>query len=235
MITTVNLISGGGSTNLAILQAQKPGGKLHGLVKTLAIICNSSKAAGILRAVEVGFLQENIHPVSRAMGDLGKQLLKILDIYKPDFFHQLGWMPLTPKVVVEHYKGLNQHLGPGGDHMYGERRTYAHLRFCNLVGEYRPIPVFCQYVHPDYDQGDVIYVRFEEFSHSESVQKIAERLLPVEHEVQIEALRLLATGQAHPIPVPRVYQTPEEKLLMDQARLEAHEFYNLKEKIKRAG
>lgn len=228
MITTVNMISRGGSTNLAILEAQRPGGRLFGLAKTVAIICNNSKAAGIQLAIDLGFPEKDIHLVSRTRGDLGEQIVEILKKYNPDFYHQLGWMPKTPKVVIERFRGLNQHLGPGGDYMYGERRIYAHLRFCQMIDEKRPIPVFCQFVHSEYDQGDVVYVRFEDFDLTESVQAIAKRLLPVEHEVQIEALVHLASCTYRCIPVPRVYETPEEEKLMDQARLEAENFYRNK-------
>lgn len=228
MLKTVNLISGSGTTNLAVLRAQKPGGQLHGFVKTVAIVCNNSMAAGIQNAINEGFPKENIRLVSRAKGDLGKQLLEILDEYKPDFFHQLGWMPLTPKSVMKHYRGLNQHLGPGGEYMYGERRLYAHIRFCEMIGEKRPVPIFCQIVDQNYDQGDIIYARFEDIWEDETVAEAAERFLPIEHEVQIEALYRLATNTAKPSPVPRVYKTPEEKLLLDKARIEANEFYSRK-------
>jgi hypothetical protein len=73
--------------------------------------------------------------VQRKNGDLGQQLLKILGNYKPNYFHQLGWMPQTPKSVTESFVGLNQHLGPGGDFMYGHRRIYAHMRFSQIIGK----------------------------------------------------------------------------------------------------
>lgn len=222
------MISGSGSTNLAVLREQKPGGRLAGLVKTVAIICNNSKAAGIQNAINEGFLKSDIRLVSREKGDLGKQLLEILGEYKPDYFHQLGWMPLTPNSVMKHYQGLNQHLGPGGEYMYGQRRLYAHIRFCEMIGEKRPVPIFCQVVDPNYDQGDIIYVRFEDIREGETVAEIAERFLPIEHEVQIEALYRLATNTAQPAPVPHIYKTPEEKLLMDKARMEARDFYSRK-------
>ncbi len=226
MLKTVNMISGSGTTNLAVLQAQKPGGKLDGLVKTVAIICNNSKAAGIQNAMDEGFPERDIRLVSRAKGDLGKQLLKILGEYKPDYFHQLGWMPLTPNSVMKQFKGLNQHLGPGGEYMYGERRLYAHIRFCEMIGEWRPVPIFCQVVDPDYDQGDIIYVRFENIRKGETIAEMAQRFLPIEYEVQIEALYRLATNAAQSSPVPLIYKTPEEKLLMDKAKLEADKFHS---------
>jgi phosphoribosylglycinamide formyltransferase 1 len=228
MLKTVNLISGSGTTNLAVLRAQKPGGRLAGLVKTVAIICNNSKAAGIQNAIGEGFPEQDIRLVSRAKGNFDQQLLEILGEYKPDYFHQLGWMPLTPESVMKSFRGLNQHLGPGGEYMYGQRRLYAHIRFCEMIGERRPVPIFCQFVDPNYDQGDVVFARFEDIREGEAVAEIADRLLPIEHEVQIEALYRLATNTAQPAPVPRIYKTPEEKLLMHKARMEANEFYSRK-------
>jgi len=225
MITTVNLISGGGSTNLAILEAQKPGGKLHGLVKTVAIISSNPMAGGIKKVIDAGFPQKNIYVIDSKRDNLGQQLLEIMDIYRPDYFHQLGWEPYTPDYVTERFQGLNQHLGPGGRFMYYERRIYAQLWFCKKIGEKRPIPVFCQYAHKDYDDGDVVYVHYEDYQEHETDEEISRRLLPIEHEVQIEGLYLLATGKAKPIPVPRVYETDEERTLMDQARIAAKERY----------
>ena len=65
MITTVNLISGEGSTNLAILDAQRPCGKLHGLVKTLAIVSSDPNAPGIERAIRQGFPEFDIRVANR--------------------------------------------------------------------------------------------------------------------------------------------------------------------------
>jgi len=231
MISTVNLISGSGSTNLAALEAQRPGGILHGLVETAAIICNNSKAKGPILAEELGFSRERIHYVSRAKGDLGEQIIEVLEKYNPDYYHQLGWLPWMPDSVISRFRGLNQHLGPGGQFMIGPRRILAHLLFCAAIEEQRPIPVFCQLVHPVYDQGDAIFARYAGYSFKESVDAIAKRLLPIEHAVQIEALRLLATGQAKPFPVPRVYKDwMRESGLMDQSIKQAHEFYLAKEK-----
>lgn len=225
---TVNLISGGGSTNLAILEAQKPGGRLYDLVETEAIVSSNPNAAGIERAVSAGFPRGRIYSVDSESDDFGERLLDIFDMYNPDIFHQLGWEPWTPTCVIESYQGLNQHLGPGGKWMYYQRRVFAHLWFCKKIGEKRPIPIFCQYVGKGYDEGDAIYVvYYANFQQDEAPEEISARLLPIEHKVQIEGLYLLATKQAKPIPVPRVYEfgNKEEQLLMDQARLAAKERY----------
>jgi len=47
MLRFINLISGSGSTNLAVLKAEKPGGRLYNLTRTAAIISSDPEAEGI--------------------------------------------------------------------------------------------------------------------------------------------------------------------------------------------
>ncbi len=221
MLKFINLISGGGSTNLAVLLAERPGGKLYGLTKTIAIISSDSKAKGIERAKEAGFPEKDIHLVEPKKGNLAKQLLEIFKRYRPDYFHQLGWMSLTPLEVIKNYQGLNQHLGPGGKWMYGARRICAHMIFCQRIGELRPIPIFCQWVEREYDKGNVIYLRYEELRANETPEGAAERLLVIEHQVQIEGRWLVARGTFKEEPVPKIAKNPEEeKILFDADMLQ---------------
>ena len=221
----VNFISGTGSTNAAILKAEKPGGKLYGLVETVAIIASTPKAAGIQRAIDLGFPAEHIFVVSPKQANFIQQLLKYLNRYQPDYFHQLGWIPLTPLKVIKKYQGLNQHLGPGGKWMYGLRRIYAHIRFCEIIGQSRPIPIFCQKVAPRYDAGDVICLKKESILPGETVDEAAERLVKIEHNVQIEALYSLATNTYRTKPVPRIARNSTEEELLEQVKREANDYY----------
>lgn len=230
-LKTVALISGGGSTNRKVLEEQRSGGKLYGLVETVAIISNDFQAGGLQRAMDIDFPKKHIHIVNPAMGkkSLGEQLLLIFDYYNPDYFTQFGWYPLTPQNVINYYKGINQHLGPGGQHMYYGRRLFAHFRFCEIIGEKRPVPIFCQLVAPNFDDGDAICAIHADFAEGESVEEVATQFLPLEHEVQIEGLRLLATETANPFPVPRVYLDLREKKIMDRVREEANIFFKRNE------
>jgi folate-dependent phosphoribosylglycinamide formyltransferase PurN len=225
MLKFINLISGSGSTNLAVLEAEKPGGRLFGLTKTVAIISSNPKARGIEKAKRVGFPEKDIHLVFPEKGNLAKQILEIFDKYKPDYFHQLGWLPMTPIEVLKHYKGLNQHLGPGGKWLYGIRRIYAFIVFCQRIGELRPLSIFCQFVAPEYDKGNVIYVRYEEIEPGESPEEAAERLLAVEHQVQIEGRYVLARGIFKEEPVPKVAKDPREEKILFEAMKKARNKY----------
>ncbi len=225
MLRVVNFISGGGSTNLAVISAEKPGGKLHGLVETVAIVSSDPKADGIEKAWDAGFPISNVWVARPNDGNFTSQLLKILDRYQPDYFHQLGWMPLTPKKVINRYKGLNQHLGPGGKWMYGVRRIYAHMLFCEMIWDNRPIPIFCQFVAPKYDKGNAICVYYENILPGESPENAAARLLPFEHQVQIEGLYRLATNSFEPRPVPEIALNRREEEILLEAKKKARDIY----------
>lgn len=225
MLRNVHFISDAGSTSLAILKVQKPGGKLENYVRTVAIVCNNPGAEGIRIARENGFSPEDIHLVNSRGEELSRQLLEILKRYDPDYFHQLGWMPLTPKAVIEKYQGLNQHLGPGGGQMRGERRIYVFMRFCELIGQKRPIPIFCQRVAPKLDEGEIIYIRYENIFPGETAKEVNDRLMTVEHEVQIEALYRLARNIQTPMPVPKIARTPMEEEFLRLAKTEAEKKY----------
>lgn len=225
MLKIVNFISGSGSTNLAVIRAERPGGKLYGLVETVAIVSSNPAAAGIQKAKEEEFPSRHIRVVPSSGKEFASQLLKILEEYQPDYFHQLGWMPLTPSEVIGRYKGLNQHLGPGGKGMRGVRRIYAHRRFCEIIGEQRPIPIFCQRVTSKFDEGDVVCLHYEDILPNETPEQAAKRLLVIEHQVQIEALYLLAMGLVKTQPVPKLALNPEEERILLAAKKEARNKY----------
>lgn len=210
---------------MAVLEAEKPGGKLYGLTKTSAIISSDLKAKGIESSKESGFPEKDIFVVSPEKGNLAEQILEIFDRYRPDYFHQLGWLPFTPLEVIKRYQGLNQHMGPGGKWMYGVRRIYAHIVFCQRIGQWRPLPIFCQRVAPEYDKGNVIYIRYEEIKPNETPEEAAERLLVIEHYVQIEGRHRLAKGNFKEESVPRIAKNPEEEKILMEAMKEARNKY----------
>ncbi len=225
MLRFINLISGSGSTNLAILKAEKAGGRLYNLTRTVAIISSNPEAEGIKKAIQAGFPKKEIFVVYPQKGNLAGQLLEIFNRYKPDYFHQLGWMPKTPIEVLRQYRGLNQHMGPGGKGMYGVRRVYAFQLFCQRIGEQRPFPVFCQWVAPEYDAGKTIYLKEEKVKPEEDPEEVAERLLEVEHEVQIEGRYHLAKNDFKERPVPQIAKNEKEKEILSWAIKQAIKAY----------
>lgn len=224
MLNMVNLITGGGSTCLEMLKAEGKDGVLAGLTKTRAIVSSFANAKGITKAIEFGFPKKDIYVVDPTK-NLAEQLLTIFSHYDVDYFRQLGWMPQTPAKVLQRYKGTNQHFGPGGKWMYGVRRVYAHKRFCEAVGENLPIPVFCQLVASEYDEGGIIHVEYVQVNFLKTPETIADELLPIEHRVQIEGSRKLALGIAKIEPVPQIARNEEEAGWLEEIKREARDKY----------
>ena len=112
--------------------------------------------------------------------------------------------------------------------MYGIRRIYAHIRFCEITGESLPIPVFCQRVVSKYDEGNTIYVQYENILSGETPEEAAERLLSIEYQVQIEALRRLATDSYEEQPVPKLAINSEEEKILFKVKKEARDKYPFK-------
>ncbi|EKE11022.1 MAG: hypothetical protein ACD_15C00152G0006 [uncultured bacterium] len=190
----VNLISGGASTCVRVIEEEKPGGELYGLSETVAVIASASDIEGIQNVKEAGFSEDCIHVVESG-SNFDFRILEVMNQCQPDYFHQLGFMPKMPAKVLSNYRGLNQHLGPGGKWMYGVRRVYTHIRFCEEVGRKIPIQVFCQIVDPEYDAGVVVYAKSVDLDFSRTPEKNAkDLLLPIEHRVQIEGRREMFFG-----------------------------------------
>lgn len=222
---TIGLISGGGTTNLEVLLSEERGGELYGLTQTIAIISSNSKARGIEKALSCGFPKKDIHILDPKNVNFTTRLLEIFAEYDPHFYHQLGWMPLTPEELIMFYRGLNQHLGPGGRYMHGRRRIWVHIEFCKLIGRPLPIPVFCQLVHPEFDKGDIVCMEEIEVDLGQDIQAIADLLLPIEHQVQIKGRKMFATGDYILKPVPEYARTPDEAAVLDRLKLESRKVF----------
>ncbi|PLX27744.1 hypothetical protein C0583_00695 [Candidatus Parcubacteria bacterium] len=220
----VNFISGGGTTNLEVLKAEKNSnnnGGLVGLTKTVAIIASSEDAAGIDKALEAGFPEENIHVVKPENSNFTYHLNVCLQYYEANYFHQLGWMPFTPSALLKYFNGLNQHFGPGGKGMFGVRRAYVHLEFCKQVDRKEPVSIFCQRVARKYDEGAVISLRKVDIDFKMSPEEVSEFLLPIEHEVQIEGRAMLSRGNFVDKEVPRLAKNEKEMKLLENLKKEA--------------
>ena len=123
--------------------------------------------------------------------------------------------------------GLNQHLGPGGQGMFGERRVYAHMRFCQEVGRLMPIQVFCQLVHPIYDAGKIVYDEMVELDFKKTPEQNAETLLSIEHQVQISGRLAMYYGidpEKLDFPI-NIAQDSEEEALLEYIKKEAIKMY----------
>ncbi len=203
-------ISGGGTTMQAVMRACKPRGILSELIEPVLVISDRPSAGGIEKARAEGLREEQIRVVRRKRddaGEFGDELLRLVTDADVDVIGQFGWMKLTPKSVIDGFAGtmVNQHPGPidpdghgdfGGDGMFGMRVHAARLFFVQATERDWWTEATAQYVDPRYDRGALIASRPVPILRDDTPETLKDRVLPVEHETQIEALRLIATGRA---------------------------------------
>lgn len=66
---------------------------------------------------------------------------------------------------------------------------------------------------------------WEEIFAGEKPDEVAKRLLPIEHQVQIEGRRCLATKSCQELPVPLVALNDEEEQILEWAKKQARDKY----------
>lgn len=239
------LASGGGSTVAAILDAINEK-KLIGIAPVL-IIASRPDAGVIEKARARGIASEDILVIRRkdCKNEIafGKRIADECWKRKVGCIGQYGWLPKTPGNVLFAYDGkmINQHPGAldpesstpverhpdfGGPGMYGRRVIAAALYFAHITGHNWWVEATAHLVFPVLDSGSL--VRFERvlINPHDTVESIQERLLPVEHQVQIAALAdLAAHGSIRPIKRPERLILRQHYEALKEAKARAIEDY----------
>jgi phosphoribosylglycinamide formyltransferase-1 len=211
------LISGSGTTAKSIIEACQEGRLKN--VEPAIVISSKNDAPGIEKAKSLGIETRVVSPKDYSNSiAFGEKLLEIFREFKVDFISQNGWLPLTPVNVVKEYQGriINQHPGPldpgrkldfGGKGMYGKRVTCARIVYAFLTKEKNPwTEATVHFVNEEYDKGDLLRIekmnfpplfgKFDENLILVKTLELQEKLLPLEHENVINALKKIVEGKA---------------------------------------
>lgn len=194
------LISGGGTTMEAILKECRPTGRLYGI--TPACVISSVPDAGGIAKAQRFLSEDDVLFAGRknfaTSEEFGKTIITACRERGVDWIGQYGWMPMTPRNVIEAFDGrmINQHPGPvrpgqpgfGGKGMYGRRVHCARLNFVRRTRRDYWTESTAQRVHPEFDEGEVIKIGRVTIRQNDSTESLQQRVLPVEHETQIQAL-----------------------------------------------
>lgn len=222
------LISGGGTTMQAIIRACKDG-VLKRKVEPALVISSRSDAGGIQKALAEGIPEKDVLVIRRkdypqdepeAFGEVIINKCLPRDI---DFVGQYGWMVLTPRNVIEFFKGMmtNQHPGPpefGGQGWFGLRVHCGRLYFVRTTKRDFWTEAIAQRVHPEYDRGVMVKSRRVEILPNDTPLTLQQRVLPVEHEVQIETLLDFANGTVTEIIRDTPLILPGEESILEEAK-----------------
>lgn len=241
------LISGGGTTMRAILDAIRVGTLQR--VTVPLIIASKAGVKGIERAKEFG-LHEGTNILVLDPDDgykdrqeaFAKAILFACKHHNINVIGQYGWMPLTPPSVIAEFKGwmINQHPGPidpgrpgfGGKGMFGIRVHFARLFFLRkLLRQGRRTQddmwteAIAQRVHTNFDEGQVLYRERLPIDRYDSPETLQSRLFDVEYRVQIETLRRIANNQFTECLADSPLVRDDELDVLEEAKLAAKMMY----------
>ncbi len=191
----LGLLASHGGSNLGAILAACRAGTIA--MAPVVVIGNNSRAYALERARQVGIptyhLSGQTHPDPTA---LDQAMADILTQYQVDLIALAGYMKrLGPQTLAHwHSRIINIHpsLLPqfGGQGMYGERVHAAVL----AAGE-QVTGATVHLVTEEYDQGPVIAQTTVPVKPNDTIETLAARVLPCEHQLYIETLARIATGE----------------------------------------
>lgn len=231
------LISGGGTTMAAIIKACKDGQLPK--VEPALVISSTSSAGGLEKAEKLGIPKKDILVINpkdfKDAEEFGREIIKECEKRRVNFVGQYGWMALTPGNVIKKFSGhiVNQHPGPldngrpdfGGKGMYGMRVHKARLEFVRATKRDYWTEATAHRVTSEFDKGEVVKRRQMSISPNERTEHVKKRLLPVEHEVQIETLLDFSEGVVHPFKRKDPLVRPEEMKILEKCKAIARKAY----------
>jgi phosphoribosylglycinamide formyltransferase-1 len=175
-------------------------------VLPVVVISSSSGVEGIGRAESLGVETLVINPKDfESREKFGEKIIEELEKRTVNFVGQYGWGLLTPESVVTKFEGriVNQHPGPldtgrldfGGPGMYGMRVHQARLEFVRKTNRDFWTEATCHKVTNEFDKGEILKRKQVPIFLNDTAEILQKRTLPVEHEVQIEALKMISEGR----------------------------------------
>ncbi|MCX7925311.1 MAG: phosphoribosylglycinamide formyltransferase [Fimbriimonadales bacterium] len=184
-----------GSNMRAIIEACRDGRIPDSEV--VAVIGTRDDTPALQNARALGVPTAVVNPKEFPEAEMyGDALLWVLQKAQPDLICLAGYMRLLPQQVVQAYplRILNIHpaLLPlfGGKGMYGLKVHAAALESGMKVAG-----CTVHFVDEQYDTGPIVLQRCIPIQDDDTPETLAARLLPVEHETYIEAVRLFVLGK----------------------------------------
>lgn len=185
----VILISGRGSNMQAIVNAAK---SAHWPVDIAAIISNQPRADGLAFAKSVGIPDYCVDSTTFASREeFDAALKRLIDSFAPDWVVLAGFMRILTRSFVESYEGRMINIHPSLLPSFPGLRT--HQQALDAGVKFHGATV--HFVTPELDHGPIIDQVVLPVLDDDTASSLAERLLPLEHQVYVRAIKNLIDGQ----------------------------------------
>ncbi|HZJ99470.1 MAG TPA: phosphoribosylglycinamide formyltransferase, partial [Tissierellaceae bacterium] len=183
------LISGGG-TNLQAIIDNIENGNIDGKIQL--IISNKKNAFGLERGKKAGI--ESIHILAKDFDSSESYNLQLIKEFKDrqvDLIVLAGYLKILSSDFIKTFENRIINIHPSlipsfsGDGFYGERVHQAVLDYgCKVTG------ATVHFVDEGTDTGPIILQRCIEIGQDESLETLQKKVLQVEHEILVEAVKL---------------------------------------------
>ena len=183
------LISGGG-TNLQAIIDNIENGCINGKIQL--IISNRKDAYGLERGKKAGIESLYVNPKNFTNTDeYNLRLIKEFKDRDVDLVVLAGYLKILSSEFIQEFRNRIINIHPSlipsfcGDGYYGERVHKAVLDYgCKVTG------ATVHFVDEGTDTGPIILQRCVEVEDDETVQSLQKKVLKVEHEILVNAVRL---------------------------------------------
>ena len=186
------LASGWGSNLSSIIHSRKTGKISSDIV--LVISNNSaSNALNIARENQIPAVHLSAKQFS-SEAEYENRFFELLKQYKVDMIILAGYMKMIPVRIVKEYKNRILNIHPAlipsfcGKGLYGLKVHEAVLEYgAKVTG------VTIHLVDEEYDTGPIVIQRTVPVNDNDTAETLQKRVLEVEHEIYLEAIKLFET------------------------------------------
>ena len=183
------LVSGGGSNLQAIIDSQRRG-ELD--IELVAVLSDKPQAYGLVRAAVAGIDTGCVLPADHAQREsYDAALSQQLDRYRPDLVLLAGFMRILTPAFVAHYSGKLLNIHPSLLPKFPGLHT--HKRALEAGERWHGCTV--HFVTETLDGGPRIIQGRVPVLPDDDADRLAQRVLAVEHRIYPEAIRLICEGR----------------------------------------
>ncbi len=184
------MISGRGS-NMEVILRQAKEGILRDCCEVALVFANRADAAGLETARAAGVPTASIESRGRKRRRFDREVLELLEGYRPDYLVLAGYMRILSDLFVEAYRGRIINIHPADTARFQGVGGYD-WAFDNKLNETK---ISVHYVDEGVDTGPVIAQEVVDLTGADSLSEVERRGLAVEHRFYSEVLRQLFSHQ----------------------------------------